>query len=152
MDEAKAISKIVVNLPKEKVDFINDTQQKELNYWKKIALENKNEDEKKQLTDLAPLRAFLARKDVVKNEVKNVGETVFYLKTQYLPHNEKQGITFIEDVPNQEDQFTFETIHLKTKCSQGARCQQQRKYSEVRKIEERIYLVNLKIGWRESTV
>ena len=39
MDEAKAINKITVNLPKEKVDFINDTHQKELNYWKKIALD-----------------------------------------------------------------------------------------------------------------
>ena len=90
MDEAKAISKIVANLPKEKVVFINDNQQKELNYWKKIALENKKEDEKKQLIDLATLRAFLARKDVVKNEVKNVDETIFYLKMQYLPHNEEQ--------------------------------------------------------------
>ena len=36
MDEAEAINKITVNLPKEKVDFINDTQQKELNYWKRL--------------------------------------------------------------------------------------------------------------------
>ena len=98
--EARAINKIEVNLPKEKVDFINDTHQKELNHWKKINLENKNEDEKKQLTDLATLRAFLARKDVVKNEVKNVGETIFHLKIQYLPHNVEQGITFIEDIPS----------------------------------------------------
>ena len=109
MDEAKAINKIRVNLPKEKVDFINNTHQKELNYWKKIALEGKNEDEKEQLADVAPLGAFLVRKDVVKNE-KNVDETIFYLKTQYQPHNQEQEINLIEDIPSQEDQFTFETI------------------------------------------
>ena len=31
-----------------------------------IALESKNENERKQLTDLAPLRVFLARKAIVK--------------------------------------------------------------------------------------
>ena len=59
MDEAKAINKLRLNLPKEKVDFINDTHQKELNYWKRIALEGKNEDEKKKLTDLTALGVFL---------------------------------------------------------------------------------------------
>ena len=67
-------------MSKEKVDFINNTHQKELNYWKRIALEGKNEDEKKQLTDLAPLRAFLARKDVVKNEVKKCRRDNFLFK------------------------------------------------------------------------
>ena len=32
-----------------------------------------------------------------------------YLKNQYLPHNEERG-TFIEDIPSQEDRFTFEAI------------------------------------------
>ena len=86
-----------------------------MNCWEKIALENKNEDEKEQLTDLALLRAFLARKDVVKNEVKNVNETIFNLKTQYLPHNQEQGTTFIEDISSQEDQFTFETTSAQLK-------------------------------------
>ena len=58
MDEAKPINKIILNLPKEKVNFLNETYQKELNHWKKIVLEGKDEDEKKQLTDLAPLGAF----------------------------------------------------------------------------------------------
>ena len=115
MDEVKAINKIRVNLTIEKVDFIIDTHQKELNRWKRIALEGKNEDEKKQLTDLAPLGAFLARKDVVKNEVKNVDKTIFYLKTWYQPHNQEQGITLIEDIPSQEGQFTFETISARLK-------------------------------------
>ena len=32
---------------------------------------------------------------------------LFYLKNQYLPHNEERA--FIEDIP-QEDRFTFEAI------------------------------------------
>ena len=80
MDEARAINKIEVNLPQEKIDFINDAHQKELQYWKNIALASKNENEMKQLTYLAPLRVFLARKTVVKNDVKNVNEIFFLLK------------------------------------------------------------------------
>ena len=45
-------------------------------------------------------------KDVVK-EVKSVNEIIRYLKNGYLPHNEEQE-TYIEDIPNQKDQFTFE--------------------------------------------
>ena len=54
MNEARAVNKIEVNLPQEKIDFINDAHQKELQYWKNIALANKNENEKKQLIDLVP--------------------------------------------------------------------------------------------------
>ena len=114
MEEAKAINKIVVNLPKVKVDFINGTHQKELNYWKKIALEGKNQDKKKQLTDLAPLGAFLVRNDAVKNE-KNFDETIFYLERQYQPHNQDQGINLIGDIRSKEDQFKFETIAARLK-------------------------------------
>ena len=114
MDEARAINKIEVNLPQEKIDFINDAHQKELQYWKNIALASKNKNERKQLTDLAPLRDFLGLKAVVRNDVKNVNEIIFYLKNQYLSHNEEQG-AFIEDIPNQEDR-AFEGIsdYLKT--------------------------------------
>ena len=48
MDEARTINKIEVNLPQEKIDFVNGAHQKELRYWKKIASESKNKDEKKQ--------------------------------------------------------------------------------------------------------
>ena len=67
------------------------------------------------MTDLASLRAFLARKAAVKNDVKNVHEIIFYLKNQYLPYNEAQG-TSIEDIPNKRDQFLFKAIsnYLKT--------------------------------------
>ena len=59
------------------------------------------------MTDLAPLRDFLARKAVVKSGVENVREMLFYLKKQYLPHSEERA--FIEDI-SQEYQFTFEAI------------------------------------------
>ena len=101
MDEVRAMNEIEAYLPQEKIHFINDAHQKELQYWK-------SENEKKQLTDLAPLRVFLASKDAVKNE-KNVGEIIFNLKNQYSPHNEERR-TFIKDIPSQEDQFTFEEI------------------------------------------
>ena len=58
MVEVRAMSKIKANLPQEKIDFINDAHQKESQYWRKIALEGRNEDERKQLTNLAPLRVF----------------------------------------------------------------------------------------------
>ena len=48
----------------------------------------------------------MTSKDVVK-EVKSVNEIIYYLKNGYLPHNEEQE-TYIEDIPSQEDQFTFE--------------------------------------------
>ena len=48
-----------MNLPQEKMNFINDTHQKELQYWKGVALQSKNENGRKKLTDLAPLRVFL---------------------------------------------------------------------------------------------
>ena len=47
MDEARAINKIEVNLPQEKIDFINDAHQKELQYWRNIRLASKNENERK---------------------------------------------------------------------------------------------------------
>ena len=82
---------------------------------KKTALESVlTENEKKQLTDLAPPRVFLARKAAIKN-VKNVMKQCFYLKNQYLPDNEEQR-TFIEDIPSQEDILSFEVItdYIKT--------------------------------------
>lgn len=62
----KRVNKIEVNLPQEKIKSINNTHAKKVEYWKKVALDNKNEDERKRLTDLSPLTLFLAREDVVK--------------------------------------------------------------------------------------
>ena len=39
------------------MDYINYAHAKEVEYWKKIALDNKKE-ERNQLTDLSPSRAF----------------------------------------------------------------------------------------------
>ena len=46
------MNEIGLNLSQEKVNYINDTYQKELQYWKEAALKN----EAKELTDLARLR------------------------------------------------------------------------------------------------
>ena len=47
MDEAHVVNKINVNLLQEKIDFINHTYAKELEYWKKVALDDKGKDERK---------------------------------------------------------------------------------------------------------
>ena len=39
MTGVRAMNKIEVNLSQEKIDFVNDTYQKELQYWKREALE-----------------------------------------------------------------------------------------------------------------
>ena len=116
------------------------------------------------MKDLAPLRFFLPRKVVVKNDVKNVHEIIFYLRNQYLPHNEERG-TFIEAIPSQEDRLSFEVISdyvkavsksikevenmsLKNKVLLG-----QRKYLDAIKIcVGKICLVDLKIGCVESGI
>ena len=58
MDEARVVNKIKVYLSQEKMDYINYAHAKEVECWKKIALDNKNKEERKQLTDLSPLRVF----------------------------------------------------------------------------------------------
>ena len=56
----------------------------------------------------------MARKAVVKSDAKNVNEIIFYLKNQYLPHNEEPGV-FIEDIRSQEDRsFEEMSAYLKT--------------------------------------
>ena len=62
MDESQAVNKIEASLPQEKIDFVNHTHAKEVEYWKKVALDNKNQDERRRLTDLAPLRIFQVKK------------------------------------------------------------------------------------------
>ena len=175
MDEARAVNKIEENLPQEKIDFINDVHLKEVQYWKKIALDNKNEDERNQLTNLAPLRISLARKDAIK-ELKSVNEIIFYLKNKYLHHNGERR-TFIEDIPSQEDQFTFEAIldfikdfsksireveniSLKNKTflggwiSTAAKVFRRKKKKKKKKniCVERICLVDLKIGCIKTAI
>ena len=40
MDEAQEVNKTVVNLPQEKIDFINQTHAKEIEYWKNVVFDN----------------------------------------------------------------------------------------------------------------
>ena len=67
IDEVRAINKIeVVDLSQEKIDFLNYAYQKELQHWKKVALESvSTENKPKELIDLALSRVCLIRK--VKN-------------------------------------------------------------------------------------
>ena len=72
------MNKFEVKLSQEKIEFINDVYQKKIYYWKKAALESVlTKNERKQLTDLAPLRVVLARKAAIKN-VKSVYKIIFY--------------------------------------------------------------------------
>ena len=95
MDEVRTINKIEVDFSQEKIDFINDANQKELQHWKKVTLESvSTENEAKELIDLAPSRVCLIRK--AKNaKMVNIDEIFFYLMSQHLTHNEEQK-TFIQ--------------------------------------------------------
>ena len=94
--------------------FVNDAYQKELHYWKKAALESVlTKSGRKKSTDLAKPRVF-SSKAAIEN-VKKVYEIDFYLKSQYLTHNEKQR-TFIQDISSHMGRPSFEAItdYLKT--------------------------------------
>ena len=58
MDEAQAANKTEANLPQGKIEFVNHTHAKEVEYWKNVAFEGKNENQRKESTDLVPLRFF----------------------------------------------------------------------------------------------
>ena len=58
MEEARAVNRIEVKLPQEKIDFINTSYVEEVDYWKRAALGSKNKEERKQLANLAPLKLF----------------------------------------------------------------------------------------------
>ena len=89
-DEVRAMNKIEVELYQEKIDFINDAYEKELRYWKRVALESvSTENEAKELIDLASSSVCLIRK--AKNaKMVNIDEIIFYLKSLYLSHNKEQ--------------------------------------------------------------
>ena len=78
MVEAQAVNRVETSLSQEKIDFINAAYAEEVNCWKRAALGSKNEEERKQLTNLAPSRVFLARKDAGKSSTKNIYEMHFY--------------------------------------------------------------------------
>ena len=111
------MNEIEVNLSQEKINFVNDNYQKELQYWKKLALKKAStENEAKELIDLAPSTVFLIRKAAIKNAKKmNIDEMIFFLKSRYSTDNRNQ-ITFTQDIPSQKDVPSFEAIsdYLKT--------------------------------------
>ena len=80
MEEARAINKIETNLSKEKIEFINAAYTEEVDYLKRAALRGKNEEERKQLKNLAPSRVFLICKDAGKGSAENIHEIICYLK------------------------------------------------------------------------
>ena len=66
MDKVRE-SRIEVEIHQEKVDFVNDAYEKELQYWKRVTLESvSTENEAQELIQLGPSRVILVRK--VKNE------------------------------------------------------------------------------------
>ena len=79
------VKRIEVSLSQVKINQINSAFQKGLDYWKKAALENLDENEASQLKDSVPLGLLLIRK-VEKNNAKKVdiNEIVLYLKSQYM--------------------------------------------------------------------
>ena len=53
------MNEIEENLSQEKINFINDAYQKQLQYWKKVSLKKAlTKNETKELTDLALSRVF----------------------------------------------------------------------------------------------
>ena len=59
MEEAGAVNRIDTNLSQEKIEFITAAYTEEVDYWKRAVLRGKNEEEeRKQLTNLAPSRVF----------------------------------------------------------------------------------------------
>ena len=56
--------KIEMEVNQEKIDYVNYVYNKEITYWKKVALERVlNESEERELLHLAPSRILLIRKE-----------------------------------------------------------------------------------------
>ena len=72
------------------------TQRKQIT-GKGLHQEVKNEDERKQLTNLAPSRVFLTCKDAGKGSAENIYEIIIYLKKNYSTHNGEQAC--VDDNP-----------------------------------------------------
>ena len=58
MEEARVVNRTETSLSQEKIDFINAAYAEEVDYRKRAALGSKNEEERKQLTNLASSRVF----------------------------------------------------------------------------------------------
>ena len=98
-----AMNKIEVNLSEEKINFINNTYQKELKCWKEAALKKAAyKNEANELKDLASLSYFLIRKAAKDGKKMDINGIISYLKSQYSADNRDQ-ITFIQNYPSQRD-------------------------------------------------
>ena len=58
MEEARAVNKIETNLSKEKIEFINAAYIKEVDYWKRVALEGKKWRKKKAVNKSGTIQGF----------------------------------------------------------------------------------------------
>ena len=89
MYKVREMDKSEVDLSQEKIDFINDAYQKELQHWKNMALESVSTENETRVIDLAPSRIFLICK--AKNgKMAIIDEIICYLKSQHLTRNEEQ--------------------------------------------------------------
>ena len=77
MEEVRVENRTGTTLPQEKIKFINAAYAEEVDYWKRAVLRSKNEEERQVLTNLAPSRFFLARKDAGKSSAENIYEKLF---------------------------------------------------------------------------
>ena len=103
--------KVEVELNQEKINFKNDSYEKGLQYWKRIALENVSTENERELIELAPKKVILACKE--KNQkLVNIEEMIFYLKSRYLEHNENK--TIIANIRSEEPSFEVITNNLET--------------------------------------
>ena len=106
------MNEIEVNLSQEKINFVNDNYQKELQYWKKLALKKASTENEAftNFTNFYELYEFLIRKAAIKNAKKmNIDEMIFYLKSRYSTDNRNQT-TFTQDIPSEKDVPSFEAI------------------------------------------
>ena len=102
------MNKIKVNLSQEKINFISDTNQKELQYWKEATLKKAlDEDEANELKDSAPPSFFLICKPEKNAKKTDINEITSHLQSQYSTDNRDQ-ITFIQLYPSQRDVPCFE--------------------------------------------
>ena len=79
MGEGRVVNRIEANLPQEKIDFIKAAYAEEADYWKRAVLGSKNEEERKQLTDLAPLKVFFWLLKMMEREALNIFMKFFFI-------------------------------------------------------------------------
>ena len=83
--------RIEVSLFQDKINLINGTYQKKLDYWKEAALERAlDQNDTNKLKNSAPSSFFLTRKATKNTKNMNIDEIISYLKSQHLTNNKDQ--------------------------------------------------------------